>query len=520
MSWHFIGPNLRWIYLSPPEISPYFPYIFPVAGSFRPTDYFGNESFHGQFFSLILLIWILIGAALSPRAKADICAIFFKSILVWIGSGSLAFMSLLTIRGNRYVVDFQASFILLGALLAGLTWNRLQTNNYLSATWKTGIVVLAAILAMCNVLGAIQQFDQFANLRPNTFKHIARFIDPIAYQFNKILDANNHGPVEFYATFSPQKEPVIEPLLVAGLSEYTDGVYAIQYPDKRIELIMDHHGYGGPHSKPFPIEIGRAYKFEIDLGAFYPPRNHHFFDLYDAYTADHINTIVAVRVDDKTVLDQQIKSYNAPFSSINVGRNNATNNPYARNFSGKITGVRHLENPHINRNLKPPMHDGILELKLQFDLSTLGTNQPLIASGVAGAGNLLFAKIKSENEIQIGLDAWGYGGPISESIKFKVANPHNMRIFIGPLASSYPWNQEIVDKEILQIHKKEIQVWIDGELVWKTNIVQHQDSYRNLNVGSNPQGFSSAVSVFSGKIEIVPISKEMKIKFLNQLLAP
>ena len=519
MSRNFIWPNLQWTYFSPPGFSPYFPYVFPVSGSFRPIGYFGNEAYHGQYFSLLLLIWILFGISLTHRTKFNIRAVAYTSALAWIGLSSLLFMMLLTIRGNRYVVDFQASFILLGALVAGWTWSRLKTRNLISSIWRSILVILAFISATCNILGAIQQFDQFANLRPNTFKQLARFFDPLAYKLANALNDSPHGPVKFQAAFSLQKNSVVEPLVVAGLNEYTDGVYAIQYPDKRIELIMDHHGYGGPHSKPFPIEIGRIYNFEVDLGAFYPPRYHQFFDSYDAYTADHIKTIVAVRVDGKTILDQQIKAYDAPHASISIGKNDITNNPYSRSFSGKITGVQYPPNPHTIKKLKIPKHDGILELNLQFDLSTLGSNQPLIASGIAGAGNLLFAKIKSANEIQIGLDAWGYGGPLSNPIKFRVETAHIVQIFIGPLAASYPWEDKASNPDFLQMRRSEIQIWIDGEIAWKTKIEHHEDSYQSLNVGSNPQGFSSAYSVFSGKIDIVPISIEKKAMFLRQVLS-
>ena len=518
MSWHFILPNLQWIYFTPPQLSPYFPYVSPVAGSFRPPGYFGNEAFHGQFFSLILLIWILLGIASSRRAKTNIRKIVFIIFLAWIGLSSLQFMSLLTIRGNRYVVDFQAAFMLLGAITVGWTWSAIKFHQIVSVIWRLGLIAITAISSLFNVLGSIQQFDQFSNTRPVTFKKLARFFDPLAYKLANELIEKPHGPIKFQAVFSPKKIASTEPLIIAGLSEYTDSIYATQHPDNNIEIIMDHHGYGGPRSKLIPIEIGRSYNFEVDLGAFYPPQHHHFFDSYDAYSSSVIKSIVEVKIDGQIILDKQVKSYDAPLNSISIGLNNTTNNPYSRNFSGKINNIVYSQNIHTSNKAKLQDSDGILELQIQFNPSTLGTNQPIITTGITGAGNLLFARIKSNNEIQIGLDAWGYGGPLSDSIKLNTAESHIIKLFIGPIISPRLWEDHVDKSDITQKLKQEIQIWIDGQIAFKTIVQYHEDSLNQLNVGSNHQGFSTAVPLFSGKIDIRPISLEAKKAFIKKIL--
>ena len=518
MSWRFIWPNLQWIYFTPPQLSPYFPYIFPVSGSFRPVGYFGNEAFHGQFFSLILSIWILLGIFLLRSTKYNARTLAFIAFLAWIGCSSLQFMTLLTIRGNRHCVDFQATFMLLAIITAGLTWSRLKSKRVTSLLWGTGLVTIATLSATCNVLGAIQQFDQFSNSRPATFKKLARFFDPLAYKLANNLDNRPHGPIKFQAVFSAQKKASTEPLIIAGLSEYTDGIYAIQHNDNSIEIIMDHHGYGGPRSKIIPIEIGRRYNFEVDLGAFYPPLHHHYFDSYDAYTSNYIKSMVAVKMDENTIIDLQFKSYDAPLNSISIGLNNTTNNPYARNFSGKIDNVNYTRSAQKSNRAKLLDCDGILEIKLQFNLSTIGTNQPLITTGITGAGNLIFAKIKSENETEIGLDAWGHGGPISDSIKFDLVKSHNIQIFIGPITSPHFWEGQFKESKIAPMIKKEIQIWIDGQIAFRTNINHHEKTLNQLNVGSNPQGFSTSTHLFSGKIEIIPLSLDAKREFLQKTL--
>ncbi len=520
VSTRFFWPNLRWTYFTPPGLSPYFPYIFPVAGSFRPAGYHGNELFHGQFPTLLLGVWLLLGLLVTRPVPNRAPINLFIACLAWMGLVSLGFMCFLGIRGNRYVVDFQASFVLLITLAAAWVWRVFPHRHLLAPLWKTGFALLATVSVAANILGSIQQFDEFANRRPHTFRALARALDPTVYAVARAAGLPTPGPVKFTVTFSAKSSPVVEPLLVAGLPEYTDGIYAIQEPDRRIELITDHHGYGGFRAKPFPIEIGRPYVFEIDLGSFYPPRHHSYFDAYDDYSADQIKTLASIRVDGRLVIEEQMRSYDAPPWTLMFGRNNATANPYARLFSGGISAVSF---PPANRpvNLAPmSSNDGLWHLLVEFSPSAIGTNQPLLASGFTGAGNLLFAKILSAQELQLGLDLWGYGAPMSPPFLLTGASPHRIEIFVGPLAATYSWPKPPAFGAELNLHRRELQVWIDGKPAWRTAIEHHADSYRRVSIGSNPQRFSSANSTFAGRIEVVPVGIEKKLSFLDRALAP
>ena len=508
MSWHFIWPNLRWIYFSPPEVSPYFPYVFPVAGSFRPAGYFGNEAFHGQFFSLLLVIWILIGIALSTRTKVDVRGLVFKTLLVWIGLSSLVFMTLLTIRGNRYVVDFQASFILLGVLVAGRTWSALRSRNFIFSIWRTGLVLLAGISATSNFLGAVQQFDQFANQRPTTFKQLARFFDPLAYKLTNILSDKIHGPIEFYVSFSAQKKRVIEPLVIAGLSEYTDGVYVIQHPDKRIELIMDHHGYGGPRSKPFPIEIGRDYKFEVDLGAFYPPQHHQFFDSCDEYTADKIKTNVSIRVDGRKVLDRKIKAYDAPLGSISFGINNATNNPYMRYFSGVISRIKYQNN--FNKVIishVPPINRGPIRLKLQLPQDRYGFVEPLFQQGSSEAFDAIAIKYERPGFVRLLHDQLGGGGRWSKEFAVDYNQAQWIELDLPGASDGVIWST--TQLKSIKLTSKLITINLNGVDVFQPELPLLPNDDNKSVLGRNLFNASSSLPFFSGEIEELPRLKRL-----------
>ena len=135
----FIWANFDWIYLTPPSLGLYFPYIFPVATFHFPAGYSNSEQFHGQFPSTLLALWILAGFALFVRRLPSPSLRAFVAVTVALGAISLAFTLLLGIRANRYIVDSQPSFILACALVGGLVWNRLSWPGVGSVLWKPGL---------------------------------------------------------------------------------------------------------------------------------------------------------------------------------------------------------------------------------------------------------------------------------------------------------------------------------------------------------------------------------------------
>lgn len=516
MSLRFFLPNLYWTYLSPPELSPYFPFVFPVAIKFLPSGYHGNEFYHGQFPTLLVSAWILIGSVCCNLLIRNNLKLFLK-FLFCISAVLLGFIMLLGIRGNRYVVDFQAAFILMIAITGAIIWQQFTIHRRWSKIWRVGYIILVIISTGFNFLGAIQQFDQFGNRRSETYKNLQL----IANNISSLIFTNigrPPGPVKFTVVFANQEKAVIEPLLVAGLSEYIDSLYVVQYPDKRIELGLDHHAHGGPRSESIPIEPGRSYEIEVDLGAFYPPRVHPYFLKYDNISTDLVKNVARIKIDGRIVIDERMRSYDAPPWSLQFGLDRTRIKSKA--FSGKISQIIYIKNKHQHNFTPDKLSDGIWQLSVDFSATAIGTNQPILASGLAGAGNLLFAKILSSDQIQIGLDLWGYGAPVSDIISITGTTPHKFEIFVGPLAFRFPWSTSEYGEYIkhLDEHRDTLTVYIDGKFAWSTQIKHHVNSYNYVSIGTNSQGFDTAQAVFSGRIANVTIPQHLKKNLLKKFL--
>ena len=122
--------------------------------------------------------------------------------------------SILGVRANRYQVDGQAPLILGTVLVAAAIWNMTRGAGVLAGVWKFGWAVFAVVAVLCNILGSIQQFDQFRFTHPKTFEAASAALNPSWKTLKKWrLARQPPGPLALDVIFRPQTKRVDEPLL-------------------------------------------------------------------------------------------------------------------------------------------------------------------------------------------------------------------------------------------------------------------------------------------------------------------
>jgi hypothetical protein len=65
----FLWANFKWYFLTPPALTPYFPFVFPGNNTFRPAGYEGAEAMHGQLVATLLIVWVGVGAAAAAARR-------------------------------------------------------------------------------------------------------------------------------------------------------------------------------------------------------------------------------------------------------------------------------------------------------------------------------------------------------------------------------------------------------------------------------------------------------------------
>lgn len=512
----YLWPNIHWYYLTPPTLSPFFPYVFPEAAYFGPPAYRWGEAIHGQF--LVLVLGLFVGAAaIIARKRLRLGRLgAYLLFLSWMFVAPLVAISAIGFRGDRYLVDCQPALVLGIALLGGAVTAAAEGGAGLGF-WTAGFSLLAALCASFNVLGGIQEFGEFRNQRPATFRALESLGNYPAYWLEKIgLFAA--GPIELKVVFPANpKVAVVEPLLAAGTPEYTDSLYVVEWAGgKKIELVGDHSGFGGPSSGVLDVVPGQTHTIRIDMGALYPPLSPPFVGDYGARQVRMLKTGIRVDMDGKGVLDRKMNSYDAPPWDIETGRNDITMNPFKTEFSGRILSRTRLAPP----TLVDKRQSGLCRIRCVFPMDRPDMNFPLVSSGETGSGTLIYVRILPGNQIRFGVDEWSIGGGISDALTPSPQQDHLIEILIGPLSMGTKWPSDWeIAPQGLQGLEHSLGLWLDGRLVWTTALKRPLDPLDPMfDVGTNHQGFSTAQPEFRGSIAEYPYSEPEAREFLRRNL--
>jgi hypothetical protein len=512
---NFMWPNLTWYYLTPPVLSPHFPYVLPINASNRPIDYYGYERIHGQWITLLLAFLILIGIIWTRKRQREI-PINFKaliiSILILFGS---VFLALLTFgfRANRYVSDFQPALILgltlIGGYIAAEPRAKKQIFNKLFTLTFAGLSICIAVF---NYLIGIQWMDRLANTRPKIFEQLAYYGNYPSHWLNQ-LGVNEYGPIKFEATFPIEQKSGIEPLISCGTDTYTDIIYVNRLPNDMIQFALNHYGHGSINSNIIPIKSGKTNVIEVEMGSLYPPKYHPYFSGWSEVDIARVKTSNRIIINGVEVLNNLQSAYDAPPQSVKLGYSPNDKNT---KFSGLIG-----KSERFSTTFKSSNEYGLWSLDITLPANLYRIGQPLLASGFSGHGNMLLIESLSEKEIRFGFDEWGIGKfSNSNTIQIDNSKVHRIEIFVGPklIKQKIPENWSINSSDILGI-SNDLQVWLDGKMVWTTTIHGNANSYDSVGVGTNAQGFSTAQSLFAGQLRKNELTDNDKKELLLRCIA-
>ncbi|HEY1793696.1 MAG TPA: hypothetical protein VGG34_12325 [Opitutaceae bacterium] len=516
----FLWTNLRWDFLTPPSLSPYFPFVYPESASFRPPHYHSEEAIHGQFLVFLLVVFVVASAIAMRRRVALGRTGTFLGVLCWMSGAPFLALGFLGLRADRYFVDFQPPLVLATIILASLT-AAAASRSGCSRRWTAAFSALALAASGFGFFAGVQQFEKMRLTRPQTYAALERVGNLPSYVLLR-LGALKAGPVHLRVTF-PRKSSgaSIEPLLNTGSPDRTDTVYVNESAGDMIEFVSDHHGYGGERSGLIHVVPGRVYDVRVDMGSLYPPLNHRFFADYGITQARLMKSRVKVWLDDQLVLDDRMDSYDSPPWNVELGRNDMTLNPYSRRFSGVVLLQGRLPVEAARSPAKAPL-TGLWRIRCRLPAGQSGGSYPVLSLGRRGAGVLVSMQERAGGRVSFGVDEWGYQPVTSDAEPVDLTSDHVVEIFAGPLVGQYDWNSAWgIRSRALGLAASRLQVWLDGRLVCSVNLHRVLDPVDKLaDVGGNLEGFSSAEMVFPGPIAQLDISEAEGRAFLMQNLPP
>lgn len=137
---------------------------------------------------------------------------------------------------------------------------------------------------------------------------------------------------------------------------------------------------------------------------------------------------------------------------------------------------------------QPPPWTGKQLLIVRFP-SDMAGSEPLVVSGVTGAGDFVYVKYVGANQLRFGFDHWGVGGSVGEPVAFDPRQLHRLEIETGALIPSSA--EQAAGR---------VTVKLDGATVLDGMSPIHPSTQGQIYVGRNPIGGSTAQPLFHGEI--------------------
>lgn len=153
------------------------------------------------------------------------------------------------------------------------------------------------------------------------------------------------------------------------------------------------------------------------------------------------------------------------------------------------------------KRYKPITSYGAYMVKIRFNnniASSSEVREPLLTTGMTGAGDILYVEYLSKNKIIIGFDHWGSGGARSEPITIDPNKVYNLEISLG---SFYPNAPLDLNNNLLKL----LKVKLDNKIILKSIANFHETTDEEILVGENRIGGTYSVPKFLG--EIVEVRK-------------
>jgi hypothetical protein len=283
-----------------------------------------------------------------------------------------------------------------------------------------------------------------------------------------------------------------EPLVVLGDGATAEYVYVVYGADARqVRLGYARTGVEPIVSSPIPVDFRELHRIGIRTGALLPSENHWYFDAWTDSDLGKARREVEVTLDGIPLIRTAFE--NAPSSSarITVGRNDISSFT-DKVFSGQIAGLR-------RGPLEPPLGefrgDGFVRLALRLPANATGRAEPLIATGSAGASDLLFISYESASTVRLGLRHDGNDPLLSAPLVIKAGELQLLEVSLG---SFYPSGS----KSSADLAVAAIVRW-NGELVWAEERPFHAAGAGRPSIGKNPAAVTGVLTTFSGELVAV-----------------
>ena len=296
--------------------------------------------------------------------------------------------------------------------------------------------------------------------------------------------ANLQGPLRIRLRFPADRTGLAEPLISTGRRGAGDLLSVNYLEGGRVSFGFDHSGMANFRTEPVAIDFNLTHTLEVVHGGLMGEAN----DSGARAMKKNARRFV-LKLDGQLLADTATEFQPVGAGEAVLGFNSVGVATVQGLFFGQILGLERAELPAPKPAELPP---GALALTVFFPANLITAVEPLVTSGVTGAGDLLYVRYVDARRIAFGFDHWGVGGAESEPVAIDYDAIHRLEITLGSL-----YGAELSADDP---RRKQVRVRLDGKTVFSIESPFHPTTRSTVKLGENQIGGTYNRTEFTGKI--------------------
>jgi hypothetical protein len=296
-----------------------------------------------------------------------------------------------------------------------------------------------------------------------------------------------------------------EPLLASGQAGSGNLVYVTYEDEGHIRVGLDAPGHGALLSPPVPVGYGGIHEIEISHGSLFPPESHPDLPAPERESLPALRDHVRIRLDRQTILEARLPLPSLPYTAIRTGEAPEGLSSGERHFSGTIFSQERFwptDFAPFTRDKSLGVADfGFVEMDLIFPRGRHSGVEPMVVTGISGAGDFVYVSYVDDEHVKIGFDHWGVRGFVTQPVAIIPGQRYHVRISLGslfppdgdPLFSAFP-------EFAVEALKRRVTVTLGNVPVMDAVSECYESPPVLVHVGENQIGGSSAGTKFTGEL--------------------
>jgi hypothetical protein len=309
-----------------------------------------------------------------------------------------------------------------------------------------------------------------------------------------LAQSNASGPLRLHVRFPKGRSGPGEPLVSTG-SKGAGDIFLVTYlGGDRIRFGLENAG-SVLATDPVSVDFDREHVIDLEMGSLYPPDAD-----FAGLSPDEIRRTrsrYSVRLDGRLLIMESRAFQPSEADQVVLAMNTIGASTAVETFSGTIAAAERIE-PDAPRGANGW---GPLDAWVLLPSGATGLAEPLVASGVAGRGDVIFVKYDDPGHVHFGFDHWSVGGPIGESVAVDFGKVHHLEVSMGslyPPLGDLAWHGH--PEAQMNTLKGTVRVTMDGAVVLDAALPSFDARPEQIALWANPIGASSCRDAFTGTV--------------------